>query len=161
MSGELNSIPYIFLSQALEKLDKTQPFLGFICLSQNSFQSETPVLLWNICILKCQHIVGSQYISVKLEERASCARPRAINRRHRNKWKRSLCFSCSQSYAQVMSGHCLGTAPQACTGAVRSQRGGSQERETVELNLYRGLPDVQERPFKAAEVRWRSANYPL
>lgn len=76
-------VPY----SGIGTLDKTQPSLGLICLSQHSFQSWNPMLLWNVCILKYQHTVGSQYISVKLEEWALSARPRVVNGRHRDKWK--------------------------------------------------------------------------
>ena len=59
-----------------------------------------------------------------------------------------MCFSCSQSSAQVVAG----TGPRACTRLSR-HRWEEGKKKTVGQHLHRGLPDVQARPFTAGEVR--------
>lgn len=57
------------------------------------------------------------------------------------------------SHTQVIIGHC----GRRCPSWKIIEEG--MTRGMVELNLSKGLPDVQASPFKAVEVRQRFTNY--
>lgn len=153
ISGEFESIPSVFPSQALGTFWRHLPWASFPCL-QIHFRHKK-----SHASMKCWHFEVSAYSRLSIyvcetEGWALCAGPgillgdTEIN-------KGGPCISLVHGLVGEMV-ICAGDN-WTLLGAVRLQRWGRQERETVELNLNRGLPDVR----KVHSKQWKSEEVPL